>query len=196
VTGGHYNALRDPGQEPLPRFGINLTCPLIQVDVAINAGNSGGPILDSDGRLVGIADSVVNPAVANNIGFAIEAATVLGFWGEHRDDGEFLAPYSCGHHHAKGSTYCALTGKPVKALEAIPMPSEKGVRYSCGHIHPPGLAYCPMMGKPAYELDVLPAPPSGVTKAADQIAQVKCTNCGFEYAVKQPACPQCGKPRR
>jgi hypothetical protein len=196
VTGGHYNAHRQPGEEPLPRFGINLACPLVQVDVVINPGNSGGPILDGDGQLVGIADSIVNPAAANNIGFAIDGETALGFWAEHREDADLLAPYSCGHHHAQKSVYCPLTGKPVKPLPPIPMPSEQGVRYSCGHVHPPGLTYCPLMGKPAVQLDQIPTGPPAATKVANPPAAVRCTNCGHEYAAKLTACPQCGKPRR
>jgi S1-C subfamily serine protease len=34
---------------------------LIQVDAAINPGNSGGPLLDRDGRVVGIVTALVNP---------------------------------------------------------------------------------------------------------------------------------------
>jgi S1-C subfamily serine protease/predicted Ser/Thr protein kinase len=196
VTGGHYNAHRQPGEEPLPHFGINLTCPLVQVDVVINAGSSGGPILDGQGRLVGIADSIINPAVANNIGFAIDGETALEFWRQHREDKDFLGPFSCGHHHAQGVTYCPLTGKPIKPLEAIPMPSEQNVRYSCGHSHPSGLTYCPLMGKPAYEIEEIPAGAAGDAPPVAPVSLVKCTNCGFEYPASLASCPHCGKPRR
>ncbi len=37
----------------------------------MNPGNSGGPIVDGDGRLVGIAVAIVNPAIGTGIGFAV-----------------------------------------------------------------------------------------------------------------------------
>ena len=49
---------------------------LIQTDTPINPGNSGGPIVDAQGRVVGIAVAVM--PYAQGIGFAIPMSTALG----------------------------------------------------------------------------------------------------------------------
>ena len=45
---------------------------VIQTDAAINPGYSGGPLLDSAGRLIGVNTAIYSPSGANaGIGFAI-----------------------------------------------------------------------------------------------------------------------------
>ena len=50
---------------------------LLQTSAPINPGNSGGPLIDVNGRLIGVNQSTANPqAGAQGIGFAIPADTV------------------------------------------------------------------------------------------------------------------------
>ena len=54
--------------------GLPMLHDLLQTDAAINAGNSGGPLLDLSGRVVGINTAVI--ASAHGIGFAISIDTL------------------------------------------------------------------------------------------------------------------------
>jgi S1-C subfamily serine protease len=50
---------------------------MIQTDAAINRGNSGGPLLDSAGRVVGINTAIFSPSgTSSGVGFAIPVDTV------------------------------------------------------------------------------------------------------------------------
>ena len=55
---------------------VRLFRGLLQTSAPINPGNSGGPLVDYDGRVIGVNQSTANPAAAQGIGFAIPAVTV------------------------------------------------------------------------------------------------------------------------
>lgn len=49
---------------------------MIQTDAAINPGNSGGPLLDANGRMIGINTMIFSPTgVSTGVGFAVPIAT-------------------------------------------------------------------------------------------------------------------------
>ncbi len=66
----------------------------IQTDAALNPGNSGGPLLDGEGRVIGVNAQIATGGTEGGgnvgIGFAIPAETVEAFVGQARDGA--LAP--------------------------------------------------------------------------------------------------------
>jgi putative serine protease PepD len=61
---------------------------LIQFDAAVNPGNSGGPLVDANGEVVGIVTGLVNPAgqkVFSGIGFAVTIDQAAGALGQPLD---------------------------------------------------------------------------------------------------------------
>lgn len=50
---------------------------VIQTDAAINSGNSGGPLLDSSGRVIGVNTAIFSPTGASaGVGFAVPVDTI------------------------------------------------------------------------------------------------------------------------
>jgi serine protease Do len=64
---------------------------IIQTDAAINAGNSGGPLLDTAGQVVGI--NVAIASNAENIGFAISTDTAIPVVQSLITEGKVVRPW-------------------------------------------------------------------------------------------------------
>jgi len=73
LTTGVISALNRTIEGP-EKLGISG---IIQTDAAINRGNSGGPLLDSSGRVIGMNTAIFSPSGNNvGIGFAIPVDTI------------------------------------------------------------------------------------------------------------------------
>jgi S1-C subfamily serine protease len=67
---------------------------LLQTDAPISPGNSGGALVDTAGRVVGINDAYLPPSTgAVSIGFAIPSATALDVADDLLEDGKVTHPY-------------------------------------------------------------------------------------------------------
>jgi len=79
VTAGVVSAL---GRRLPVSPGVELT-DLIQTDVPINPGNSGGPLVDAQGRVVGITTAIM--PYARGLGFAVSVSTALAAMARFRE---------------------------------------------------------------------------------------------------------------
>ncbi|UXU74414.1 MULTISPECIES: Do family serine endopeptidase [unclassified Paracoccus (in: a-proteobacteria)] len=82
VTAGIVSALgRDINSGPFDNY--------IQTDAAINQGNSGGPLFDSQGKVMGINTAIFSPSGGSiGIGFAVPAETARQVIADLADDGK------------------------------------------------------------------------------------------------------------
>ncbi len=83
VTSGIVSALNRPVSVGTDAGGNSTTYPAIQTDAAINPGNSGGPLVDMNGRVIGINSSIrtasdgQGAAGSIGLGFAIPMDEVV-----------------------------------------------------------------------------------------------------------------------
>lgn len=82
---------------------------LFQTDAAINQGNSGGPLVDMNGEVIGINTAVAG-GNAQDIGFAIPTANISGLIKTVISTGKFQQPYL-------GVRYVPLTNDVAAELE-------------------------------------------------------------------------------
>lgn len=87
VTAGIVSARgRDIGAGPYDDF--------IQIDAAVNKGNSGGPAFNLNGEVIGINTAIFSPSGGNvGIAFAIPAATAKEVIADLRDKGKVVRGY-------------------------------------------------------------------------------------------------------
>lgn len=87
VTAGIISARqRDINSGPYDEF--------IQTDAAINRGNSGGPLLDSSGRVIGINTAIFSPSGTNiGVGFSVPVDTIKRVLPELMELGRYRHPY-------------------------------------------------------------------------------------------------------
>ena len=87
VTSGVVSALH----RNLPAARGQVLEGLVQTDAAVNPGNSGGPLLDAHGAVVGITTAML--PWAHGIGFAVPAHTASWIASVLIRDGEVRRPF-------------------------------------------------------------------------------------------------------
>jgi serine protease Do len=110
VTAGIVSALgRNIGDGPYDQF--------IQVDAPINEGNSGGPLFDQSGNVIGVNTAIISPSGGSvGIGFAIPSNTVR----------TVVAQLEKSGHVTRG--YLGVEAQPItpSMQQALHLPSQSG----------------------------------------------------------------------
>lgn len=98
-----------------PETGIAFQERVIQTSAAINPGNSGGPLVDAEGRVIGINAAII--VGAQNIGFAIPINTAKTVVAELRTHGRVIRPW------------LGITGKLLseEVIDLFAIPLAKGL---------------------------------------------------------------------
>lgn len=96
---------------------------LIQTDAAINAGNSGGPLVNIDGQVIGINTAVAGEA--QNIGFAIPINSVKNLINSVVTQGELKQPFLGVRYTSLNDELAAQLNLSVKRGAYI-LPTENG----------------------------------------------------------------------
>tara|TARA_B100001013_G_C24451215_1_gene379697 strand:+ start:99 stop:662 length:564 start_codon:yes stop_codon:yes gene_type:complete len=86
---------------------------LIQTDAALNPGNSGGPLLNAKGEVIGITTSVeVFNLVQTGVGFAVSSNTLRGILRELQSPGLVRRPW------------IGITSVPKESAVALGLPTD------------------------------------------------------------------------
>ncbi len=111
---------------------------IIQTDAAINVGNSGGPLLNSRGEVIGMNTAVAQ--LANNIGFALPAKELRRALQSYKENGRIVAAFL-------GVRYTPITQQLKTELN---LAYDDGVLISSGEENEPAI----IPGSPADHADL------------------------------------------
>jgi len=98
---------------------------LIQTDAAINQGNSGGPLVNLSGEVIGINTAITSSSSGQSLGFSIPIDDIKSQITSVLEKGKIERPYLGVRYRAIDDRFAYVYNLPVKAGAYIP-PSETG----------------------------------------------------------------------
>jgi S1-C subfamily serine protease len=101
----------------LPRTTSSWLSPYLQTDAAVSPGNSGGPLLDACGRVVGMVTMVADAPGAQNLGFAVPVSVLAPVVEALAADGRVARPWHGLYGQMANPLILSLAGYPEEAWE-------------------------------------------------------------------------------
>lgn len=109
-----------------------ITYNLIQTDAAINSGNSGGALVNADGKVIGINTLKLSGSGVEGIGFAIPINSTLSVYEELKTKGKVARPYigisGIEIDTLKAKQYHLVEGIYVKTIEDFSAAEKAGLK--------------------------------------------------------------------
>jgi len=99
--------------------GTYYTANLIQYDAATNFGNSGGPLLNSNGKVIGLVVTGINPVIGERINYAISSNKVERVARSIIGDGSFDNPTLPGNWTLEDLTLEEASSKNLETAGGI-----------------------------------------------------------------------------
>jgi S1-C subfamily serine protease len=113
--------------------GSRVIQEFLQTDAAVNPGNSGGPLVNSEGKIVGINTAIIGPSF-QGLSFAVPSELARASYEQLRDHGSVLrgflgvSPEEVPDEVARELDINRGTGVLVTAVESNTPASEAGIR--------------------------------------------------------------------
>ena len=98
---------------------------LIQTDTAINQGNSGGPLVNLSGEVIGINTAITSSSTGQSLGFSIPINDIKNQITSVLEKGKIERPYLGVRYRAIDDRFAYVYNLPVKSGAYIP-PSDGG----------------------------------------------------------------------
>ena len=107
------------GKDRLIETDGSLVMKVLQTDTAINSGNSGGPLCNANGEVIGITNMKIASSSVEGMGFAIPIEDALLYADKFLSGEAIIRPYlGVSMYDVSSSTFTSVDGIYIKEVEA------------------------------------------------------------------------------